>query len=553
MSRVVNAVREHRRIVIGVGIGALVIVLIMGTWASGAFAAERYRTAAAELGSVTSSVAVSGTIDASDRRDVAAAVSGTVSKVAVATGDEVEAGDALVKLDRSDAEKAVRRAEADLASAKLDLSSARTAQTTAVSTASSPSSKSAKSSSSISSEASSSSGAKLPAVKLPKVTVIETAQEAVMTAQTEATTALATASQALEDRNTACQNLDAADATADAACTTALTTVSQAQDAAADAQTALQEAITVLTDVLVDAISGTNSAIAVLQKWVNSQTVSSLGTSKSSANSAKSGSSSTALQGSSGLASSSATSIAAAQAAVDQAQAALTEAEQELDATTILASISGTVTAVDVAVGGSVSAGDTIVTVIGAGGATVSVALTSTKVTEVELGQSAQVLFPGAGTSVLGTVTWVSPVATSSGSPFGGSSSWTALISVSDRDLGAGILPQGARVDVTIDVGSSDDVLTVPTSAVVMGSDLATVRVLNGNTVESKTVELGRIGARLTEIVSGLDAGDHVVLADLRAEIDAAGEVSTLRVTGGRTPSMNGGGTPAGGPLRGGR
>lgn len=84
-------------------------------------AAVRYVTAAAEKGTIITSVSGSGQISASNQTDVKSKVSGDAIYVGVKNGQEVKTGTLLVQLDDSDAKKTVRDAEANLESAKLSL------------------------------------------------------------------------------------------------------------------------------------------------------------------------------------------------------------------------------------------------------------------------------------------------------------------------------------------------------------------------------------------------------------------------------------------------
>ena len=171
-----------------------------------------------------------------------------------------------------------------------------------------------------------------------------------------------------------------------------------------------------------------------------------------------------------------------------------------------------------------------------------SLSLSSTTVRSVAVGQSAQVTMPGSTEPVTATVSWVSPVASSgSNSRFPTSSTYAVDVTVAPETLADRLLPQGARADVAITVGQQDAAVTVPTSAVVKQTNDTVVRVLTDQGVTTKQVTVGLIGAARTEITAGLGAGDVVVLADLDATVDAAGEVQT-------TTSFPGGGSfPRGG------
>ena len=100
-----------------------------------------------------------------------------------------------------------------------------------------------------------------------------------------------------------------------------------------------------------------------------------------------------------------------------------------------------------------------------------------------------------------------------------------------------------------------DDVLTVPTSAITTAGSRSTVTVLDGETTSLVTVTSGAVGVDRTEIVSGLTAGQLVVLADLNEAIPTATASTSARSgsgLGGSGLGGSGGGAAGGGPAGGG-
>lgn len=84
-------------------------------------AQTRYVLAAAEKGSLVTSLSGTGQVSASKQVDVKATVSGDVLSVNVQVGQEVKSGKIIAQLDSTSAQKSVRDAEASLESAKLSL------------------------------------------------------------------------------------------------------------------------------------------------------------------------------------------------------------------------------------------------------------------------------------------------------------------------------------------------------------------------------------------------------------------------------------------------
>jgi len=83
--------------------------------------ATRYLTAAVERGTLIVSVSGSGQISTSNQVDIKPKVSGDVIYVGVKNGQELKAGTLLVQIDIGEAKKAVRDAETNLETAKLEL------------------------------------------------------------------------------------------------------------------------------------------------------------------------------------------------------------------------------------------------------------------------------------------------------------------------------------------------------------------------------------------------------------------------------------------------
>ncbi len=178
----------------------------------------------------------------------------------------------------------------------------------------------------------------------------------------------------------------------------------------------------------------------------------------------------------------------------------------------------------------------------------IHVAAGETEIGLIEAGDQVE-LETDDGTQLFGIVGEVGRLpSTTSGSP-----AYPVSIDITGSTEG---LFDGTGVTVTIIYERRSEVLTVPTSAVHRSGVSATVDVLRGGGVETVEVELGAIGNELTEIISGLDAGDTVVLADLTAAIDGGTEsrstssgLAGLGGSGAGTggSSYFGGGMPTGG------
>jgi multidrug efflux pump subunit AcrA (membrane-fusion protein) len=193
------------------------------------------------------------------------------------------------------------------------------------------------------------------------------------------------------------------------------------------------------------------------------------------------------------------------------------QAQMSLDETVLRAPVSGTVSSIAGVVGESSSVG---------GGTSTSTSSTTSsgflvissldalqvvsKVAEadaskVALGQPATITFSAAGKSAQGTVTAidVQDTVTNNVVEYG----VTVTLDTPDHSLKLG---QTASVSIT--TGSRKNVLSVPSSAITKIGGLSTVTVRKDGADKVANVTVGLEGNDRTEIVSGVNAGDVVVL-----------------------------------------
>ncbi len=247
---------------------------------------------------------------------------------------------------------------------------------------------------------------------------------------------------------------------------------------------------------------------------------------------------------------SSATTASAADVLADKAAIALAEAQVDvaranLGMTTLTSPIAGTIGAVGMAPGDAVTASSAtaVMTVLGATGHLVTSTLGLAVIDTVAVGQEASVTVGSTDEVLHGTVSSIGVLDVSDGS----TPEYTVVVTLDDTDAP---LFEGASAQVTITVAGDDATLTVPTSAVHVADGEATVAVLRGGEPTDVVVQIGAVGAELTEIRSGLADGDEVVLADLRQSLD--GEATDTGLTGlgdtSGTSVRTGGQQPMGGP-----
>ena len=261
---------------------------------------------------------------------------------------------------------------------------------------------------------------------------------------------------------------------------------------------------------------------------------------------------------------SSAVQIASTQAQLTDAQAKLAEAETALAAASMTSPIAGTVAQVNIAVGDKVgsTASASSSSSAGAGSSSAStdassssstaqivVISTTSWVVEASVGSAdlpklkkglqAEITPSGSATKVFGTVKSVGIIASSSSS---GSASFPVTIAVTGSPKG---LYAGGAADVSIIVKQVENVLTVPTSALHTEKSKTVVHQMKNGAQVSTPVTVGTTYGAVTQILSGLKAGDTVVGTTFRGGNTTGG--TRTRQGGGTSGGSSGSGFGGGG------
>jgi RND family efflux transporter MFP subunit len=212
--------------------------------------------------------------------------------------------------------------------------------------------------------------------------------------------------------------------------------------------------------------------------------------------------------------------VQSAQNSLGNAQTAAATAQSNLDNAVIKATIAGTVTTISAQVGENALAASTTGFIVIAN--TSSLVLHGTigegDVVNVKLGQVATITVDAVGTAKMtGKVTSLDPVATiASGVPVYG-------IDVT-IDLPAQAVKPGMTGTANVIIASSANTLTVPNTAVKTTGGRRYLTVMqNGQAIDEMNVTFGIANDTVTEVLSGVQEGDVVVLPQPRATATAAG------------------------------
>lgn len=254
------------------------------------------------------------------------------------------------------------------------------------------------------------------------------------------------------------------------------------------------------------------------------------------------------------------------QATIEAARITLAAAQDQLSGATITSPIAGKVASIPFVVGQQASATAAAV-VIGTGAIEVSVPVPLSKRPQVAVNQTASVSSTVGSTALTGTVSRISLLPTSTGfslatttgaaagaaAAAAGSTTSTTYATVITVPTGGDALPEGSRVQVTITTKTVDAKVVLPASAVTpTGGTSGMVKVLTGSTVTEKRVVTGAVGESDIEIVSGLNPGEVVVIADASVPI-AAASINTSRGSQNNQNNQQGGLEPNNGSAGGGQ
>lgn len=264
--------------------------------------------------------------------------------------------------------------------------------------------------------------------------------------------------------------------------------------------------------------------------------------------------------------------VAARTSALAQAEAEADEAEEALADAVLRAPFAGTVTAVDLEVGdrvgtssgssgGSASGGvpgvassattstsgsSGSVQVVTTGRFEVDAEVSATDVENVKKGLQVELIVSGVSDTVYGTVVGVGRLASANSS---GSAVFPVVVEVTGErnDLYA-----GTTAEVSIIVSRRSDVLAVSTGAVQRDDEGNFVAVSKDGKEERRTVEVGEASGPSTEIVSGLEEGESVVVPGFsgggRQDGRQGGSAEMPDMS--QMPGFGSGGLPGGGSMQ---
>jgi RND family efflux transporter MFP subunit len=200
-----------------------------------------------------------------------------------------------------------------------------------------------------------------------------------------------------------------------------------------------------------------------------------------------------------------------AQAQYAQAVKTRSDLRDQIARAKLTAPSAGTITAVNIVAGVVAPSGSAIQMEVSPLEVTADFA--ESDLPALAVGQPATITISAVNQTLTGKVTQITPVASSSGS----SNVVTYAVTVS-LDNAPSDVRSGMSADVSVATATASNVLAIPSIALSGANGNYSVRVLTADgQVETRAVDVGLMTSSLTEIRSGLNAGDEVVTGTVTA------------------------------------
>ena len=544
----------HRRALVA---GAIVFVVVLGggaaAWAASSSGDSGYRTASVTRADIGQSLTVVGSVEPVNDASAAFQVAGKVAAVTAAVGQQVTAGQSLGTLETTSLSETVSSDQSTVNADEAKLAQDESSQ----STSTSPSSNASSTTTTTTTPASKGGGSSSTITQDQTTLTKDEAQTA--TDQQQEAADLVQAQKACGTTGPPTTSTTTTTApTNTGACVAALAVVSKDQQQVSNDQATVAKDETALSQELNQTsstsgstggsagsgASGSSGSPTVGSRAIAATSSTGTGTGSAGTSGGTGGGGSSASASASASASGSADTpeqIASDQANIDSAQAQLTEAEQSLAEADLTSPINGTIVSVGISVGDTVSANSStaVIVIIGTESYEVTGTLSSSQLSSVKVGDTADVEVDGVNGAIDGTISQVGPVQSSSGG-------YTYPVVAALPSTASGLFT-GSTANVDIATGSVADTIAVPTSAVQSLGTRSYVETLTDGTLTRKVIKVGMIGDTYTQVLSGLTPGESVVLADY-AEPVPSSNTATLGGAGG----FGGGGAFGGGGFGGG-
>ncbi|MCL6650446.1 MAG: efflux RND transporter periplasmic adaptor subunit [Chloroflexi bacterium] len=202
----------------------------------------------------------------------------------------------------------------------------------------------------------------------------------------------------------------------------------------------------------------------------------------------------------------SAEDLALGEISIKQAEIAVEKAELDLKGATIEAPFDGVVASVGASAGEQVGSGVVMFTLVDPKEVRVDVTVSETDIGKVAVGKAARVTFDALPNQVFeGKVEAVSPTATVQQ----GVVSYLVSVEIDARGVS---IPTGLTASASIITEEKEGVLLVPNRAITLQGRNRVVTVLVNGKEEVRPVQVGMSNEQFTEVVSGVNEGEQVLI-----------------------------------------
>lgn len=196
--------------------------------------------------------------------------------------------------------------------------------------------------------------------------------------------------------------------------------------------------------------------------------------------------------------------IKSARAGVAQAEAQVAYARQQLNDAYIRTPVAGTISKRNVEPGQSVGTGNSLMEVVALDSIYFEATISEMDIDKIRMNQTVSVGVDALpGRKFVGVVKKILPVADSSSRQF------TLRIEIENRkgELRPGMFARGG-----IEIGRHSNVVIIPKDAIISSKDGLAVYIVKGNIAKQKAVRLGYTTREEAEAISGVSAGDKLVI-----------------------------------------
>lgn len=186
-----------------------------------------------------------------------------------------------------------------------------------------------------------------------------------------------------------------------------------------------------------------------------------------------------------------------------QAQSTLNNAKDNLENCVVTSPINGYVTLININAGEIASQASAAVVVANIDTVEIETSISENLINKINIGDSVKVLVKSASDQAFdGTISELSPA------PAQGSLTYPLKVSIDNKDT---LIKSGMFAEVRIVSERKDNVLAVPSDAVIIKNGEAVVAVVEDDHSVFKKVEVGIDNNQYVEIVEGLNEGDQII------------------------------------------